>query len=564
MADKNDVGFKVLASISVLTKKLAKSELKIRRTQEFTKAEEQLGKYFGTSSRSTWMLCGIISYYFDNHGCACNFNNLSSFFGCTVMSVIAYKEDIEDLLAKGYIRNDEAVDETTIELKNEFALSTELLECILHNRKISISKKKDDRNSVTNLVKKIGRVIETSSVASEIKNAMIASLEEHYAENAFLSQTMRIIPGSSESNRFDRMFFYDSCSDFLKGNDTCLSCTIEDVYGDEDETKFRIANSFLDESHILLKTDLLEFVNKGCLTDSQLTLTQKAKELLLGDDAWLFMKSAKGTDVIQPEDITPIKLFYSAENELEIGRLKASLNEEKLRDIQERLAAKGLSKGIAVLLYGAPGTGKTETVYQLARETHRAILHVDISSAKSCWFGESEKIVKRIFTDYKQMCRSSRGNKDGIMPILLFNEADGILSKRKDVTNGNLSQTENTIQNIILEEIEKLEGIMICTTNLANNLDVAFERRFLFKIKFEYPTLDAKKRIWKSKLGWLDDTAALAVAKDYDLSGGQIDNIVRKITMDEVLTGKLPDMDELFTMCRNEKLGGTEHKIGFF
>ena len=54
------------------------------------------------------------------------------------------------------------------------------------------------------------------------------------------------------------------------------------------------------------------------------------------------------------------------------------------------------------------------------------------------------------------------------------------------------------------------------------------------------------------------------LACDYDLSGGQIDNIVRKITMDEVLTGKLPDMDALVTMCRNEKLGSPEHKIGFF
>lgn len=564
MADKDNAGFNVLDAISVLTKKLAESDFKFRRTQEFTKAEERLGKYFGTSSGGTWMLCGIISYYFDNHGRTCNFNDLSSFFGCTVMSVIAYKGDIEDLLAKGYIRNNEAVDETKVEVKNEFELSTELLECILHNRKISVSKKKNDGNSVTNLVKKIGQIIENSSASSGMKNALIERIENLHAENAFLFQTLRFIPGSGESNRFDRMFFYDSCSDFLKGNDTCLSRTIEDVYGDEDETKFRMANSFLDESHILLKTDLLEFVSKGCLTDSKLTLTSKAKEMLLGDDARLFMKSAKGTDVIQPEDITSKELFYSAESGAEIGRLKASLHEEKLRDIQKRLAAKGLPKGIAVLLYGAPGTGKTESVYQIARETGRAILHVDISSAKSCWFGESEKIVKRIFTDYKQMCRSCRGDKGGRRPILLFNEADGILSKRKDVTSGNLTQVENTIQNIILEEMEKLDGIMICTTNLADNLDAAFERRFLFKIKFEYPTLDAKKRIWKSKLGWLADDAALAVAKDYDLSGGQIDNIVRKITMDEVLTGNLPDMDALVTMCRNEKLGSSEHRIGFF
>jgi SpoVK/Ycf46/Vps4 family AAA+-type ATPase len=76
---------------------------------------------------------------------------------------------------------------------------------------------------------------------------------------------------------------------------------------------------------------------------------------------------------------------------------------------------------------------------------------------------------------------------------------------------------------------------MVCTTNLADNLDAAFERRFLFKIQFEVPTLDAKKKIWRSKLDWLDDDAVASVARDYDLSGGQIDNIARKIMMEEVI-----------------------------
>lgn len=112
--------------------------------------------------------------------------------------------------------------------------------------------------------------------------------------------------------------------------------------------------------------------------------------------------------------------------------------------------------------------------------------------------------------------------------------------------------------------METLEGIMVCTTNLVSNLDSAFERRFLFKIKFENPTIVAKQKIWKSKLAWLNDDVISCIAENYDLSGGQIDNIVRKITMDEILSGKKPDYDELKELCKNEKLGGTERKIGFF
>ena len=359
------------------------------------------------------------------------------------------------------------------------------------------------------------------------------------------------------------MFFYDACNNFLRGYETGLSSTIDDTY--EEREKFMIAESFLDKTHVLIKYDLIEFSEKDSLTDSYVVITQKAKEMLLGEKLKFFSKTASGTNLIQPEKIVAKELFYSLEIESDIARLTSSLQEENFVNIQERLSEKGLPKGIAVLLYGAPGTGKTECVFQIAKSTGRRIFHVDISRAKSCWFGDSEKNVKQIFTDYRNLCSSCKREEDGKMPILLFNEADGILSKRKDVSVGNLSQTENAMQNIILEQMEKLEGIMIATTNLVDNLDVAFERRFLFKIKFENPSVDAKRKIWRSKLEWLDENVLDSFARNYDLSGGQIDNIVRKITMDEVLTGKRPDFDELNMLCQNEKISNnSERHIGFF
>lgn len=348
----------------------------------------------------------------------------------------------------------------------------------------------------------------------------------------------------------------------MKGCESSLQATISNSY--EESDRFQIAENFMGGNHPLLKMDLVEFIDKSTLSESTLEITAKAKEMFLGENAKLFIKSAKGTDILQPDTIKQKELFYSLENESEINRLTNALNNENLFNIQLKLEEKGYHKGIAVLLYGAPGTGKTETVYQIAKKTGRKILHVDISSTKSCWFGESEKIIKRIFVDYKNLCKLCKNEKDGKIPILLFNEADGILSKRKESTMGSVSQVENTIQNIILEEMENLEGIMIATTNLADNLDAAFERRFLFKIKFENPTIEAKAKIWKSKLDWLSESGIDMFAKNFDLSGGQIDNIVRKITMDEILTGRRPEHEELFDLCKKEKLGGNERKIGFF
>ena len=106
---------------------------------------------------------------------------------------------------------------------------------------------------------------------------------------------------------------------------------------------------------------------------------------------------------------------------------------------------------------------------------------------------------------------------------------------------------------------------MIATTNLEINMDMAFERRFLYKIKFENPTLEAKTAIWKSKLNWLAENQAKQLANEYDFSGGEIDNIVRKATMEEILKGSKVTLSRLEELCNTEKLvsNDTGKKIGF-
>ena len=191
-------------------------------------------------------------------------------------------------------------------------------------------------------------------------------------------------------------------------------------------------------------------------------------------------------------------------------------------------------------------------------------MQVDISATKSAWFGESEKKIKEVFTDYKELCSKMKKLKCGRTPILLFNECDAVFSKRKDISYSNTAQTENSIQNIILEEMENLEGILIATTNLTDNLDPAFERRFLFKIRFENPTVEAKRAIWKNKLPWLSAEKAQQLATAYNLSGGEIDNIVRKAEMKEIVSGVRPLYKDIVEMCKVEKLNSTTtRKVGF-
>ena len=151
-------------------------------------------------------------------------------------------------------------------------------------------------------------------------------------------------------------------------------------------------------------------------------------------------------------------------------------------------------------------------------------------------------------------------------PILLFNEADAIIGKRQVGAERAVEKMENSIQNIILQEMEQLDGILIATTNLAENMDKAFERRFLYKIQFEKPDLNCRTQIWQAMILPLNDADASYLAGKYDFSGGEIENIARHFTIQSILHGQPENMVKfLVEFCENERLEGSriKRKIGF-
>ena len=233
---------------------------------------------------------------------------------------------------------------------------------------------------------------------------------------------------------------------------------------------------------------------------------------------------------------------------------------ENFQKIQERMKEKGFRNGFACLFYGGPGTGKTETVYQLARQTGRSIMVVDVPSIKSKWVGESEKNIKALFDRYREQVKRVK-----VTPILLFNEADAIIGIRKNGAESAVDKMENSLQNIILQEMETLDGIMIATTNLQQNLDKAFERRFLYKIRFDKPTEEARFHIWHSMIPELGELDVHTLASKYDFSGGQIENIARHYAIDTILHGTSDDvLPMLIRHCDNERLDENNlRKIGF-
>lgn len=283
-------------------------------------------------------------------------------------------------------------------------------------------------------------------------------------------------------------------------------------------------------------------------------LNEMLKELSLD------ISTSTTKDIIEHSNITPKQLYYNERENRAIAQLTSLLQPTRFAQVREELRKQGFRSGFACLFHGAPGTGKTETVLQLARNTGRNIMQVNISEIKSMWVGESEKNIKAIFSRYSKLVEESE-----VAPILLFNEADAIIGKRLTEIMRSTDKMENAMQNIILEEIEKLDGILIATTNLTCNMDSAFERRFLYKIEFEKPSMEAKSSIWKSMIAELTDEDAITLATKYDFSGGQIENIARKSVVDKILSGEALSIEALSRHCDSELIARSNSRkpIGY-
>lgn len=341
-------------------------------------------------------------------------------------------------------------------------------------------------------------------------------------------------------------------------DDYIMDHNIDDIY-DDGKIPTWCKQGLRNRSLRMFSTDLIENAGRdGILQPNAFKLTDYAKRELLGE-LNIMVGGKSQEDLLKHDSFAEKKLIYNAQERAQIDELSSILAADRFRSVQERLEKAGMRKGFCCLFYGAPGTGKTETVYQIARRTGRDILRVDVDKVKSCWVGESEKNIKALFDRYRNICRDSE-----LAPILLFNEADAVLGVRMEGAARAVDKMENSIQNIILQEMESLEGIMIATTNLTTNLDKAFERRFLYKVRYERPTPEARAQIWRAMLPELGEEDASQLAAECDLSGGEIENIVRKHSVAAILSGSdLADLKALRELCATERIASPRTRIGF-
>lgn len=490
-----------------------------------------------------------------------SWKSMGNYLGCSRLSIMVYSEEIEELVTKRW-----AIHKGVHEIGGFFegiALVRGVVTALRHN-KTFVPEKIDGLNE-QQFVDKLERHVEKNM---NDRNAVFNDDEEWMREFAKANPHL---PLCHEVLKFDDihvqslllLIVVDYAQWEGSDGEGLTFQTIDGLYPEEYDCDF-MREGLRDGTHPLIQCGYIEHkCNEGQADTEQYMLTRKAKSELLS----AYTPSHSKCRRMRPDDrflkshdaIREKSLFFNTSEQEQIERLTSLLSTETLPSIQKRLEEQGMRKGFACLFYGAPGTGKTETVLQIARQTGRDLMLVDIAGLRDKWVGEREKNIKEVFARYRRLCQNSE-----VMPILFFNEADAIINKRTENVEHSVDKMDNAMQNIILQEIEDLDGILIATTNLTSNLDKAFERRFLYKVEFHKPDTDVKTKIWRSMLKDISADDARQLASHFDFSGGQIENIARKRTVDYILSGKFASLDEIEGYCRAELLGGKERRsIGF-
>ncbi len=175
-------------------------------------------------------------------------------------------------------------------------------------------------------------------------------------------------------------------------------------------------------------------------------------------------------------------------------------------------------RGLSILLFGAPGTGKSMCAQVIAHELNLELYRVDLSKVIDKYVGETEKSISMIFREAKK-CNV----------VLFFDECDTLFAKRSDDGGSNQASNNNKTA-LLLQEVEGYDGVSVLATNYKHNIDPAFFRRMKYIVEFQFPDVDTREMLWRTTIPkdtpLAEDVDIRYLAEKYELVGGNIKNCI--------------------------------------
>jgi SpoVK/Ycf46/Vps4 family AAA+-type ATPase len=475
------------------------------------------------------------------------------YFGGGLSGLKDINQALHSLISKGYVVATTKNKFSKTLIKQTFEVDEKVYEALLNNKKERLEFKPAE--NFTKLLKNINEIYEKRTSGCYDAETMRKRIEQELSL-AKKCDELDWLNNFTELTLEDKILFLFAAYTHQKDEEQIdLEYHIKQIEDNFSKQKaFR--DSIANKTSELIKHDLLFKAEDGFVFDEFVGLTEKAIHALFQKESNKAKKKTFSTaTILQPEDIILEELFYNESELSQINTIEKILSKEKHQLVVNQLVENGLAKGISILFNGFSGTGKTATAKRLAKITNRPLFCVDVEKIANKWIGDSEKNTKKIFDEYYEF-----SNQCELTPILFFNE-DSIFSKRVEVGHSS-DRTHNSMQNILLEQMERFTGISIVTSNHAEKLDKAFERRFLYKVEFEKPTKETQYNLLSNAFQNMSSLTINTVLENYSFTGGQIYNIKKKYIMQCIIDDD--DLESLFIrLCKEEIKTTTSTKIGF-
>ncbi len=534
---------------------------------------EELSTILNVSNKSALLFCQFFDLSIRNISII-SVEDLSK-YDIDFFALAKLSEQIQELISKGLLIQRKSIRESI-----GFSIPTTVINSLLFNKPFSIKTISGlPNNRFYRFLKNSFTLYDKNEIDFMELHSQLKTLVESNPELPL----PKVLESLNVSNGFflmamcNQIFEYGSSSISLNeflwryNNLEFDNLFIEDK---SDEIDFsRLENELKSSSSELLRKEIIKN-KKGESFKTVYTyeLNPKIKEVLFKNVSLLFedeneFNGSNLIRIISHEEISPVELIYDEETISRLNEFQEYFSGDNMRLIMERYSDLGIQPNFCAMLSGPSGSGKSEWIKQLCRDSRRRVFQVNLSEVKNCYVGISEKNIQSIFDDYKssvgQVMNIGKDTEENRIPILVIDEAEILMGDRsKFGRRSSVEEMHKMMVNILLKNLEDFTGILLLTSNNVLGIDPALSRRINYKFSIPNPSAIVRGRILYSVMNkWFSETDCFRLGGQYELNGGMVKNIHQKVINNYVLKGNVPSLDTIEKWCEEESQGFIGMKI---
>jgi len=533
-----DLAIKLCNSIELVYN--SASELKSVKEDDYESIMEHfqiIGDFFKINNRlGVLILCYLINRRLVKGKSYITLNELMSAFECSLVDSISINEQLE------YFRKNKILVSTkkTFGKKEdiEYALTQNTLNAVLKGDAEILNDKKEQ--SFTAFLNLFHTVVYDNELDDEDVSSELSVLMDEFDK----LEEIKYLKGERLCPEELAIYLFVVARQFIFGDTKVSIERIFRVAINDNFSKYYYQNEIIEKRSPLLTNDLVQFAADEFMNFLQITdKTVKALNIVDKKSNKQFTTGSDLVTLIMPESIKyQDGMIY--EDSLNIDFLDKLISEEGYIKAINKLEQEGVTaKQVVCMLSGLSGTGKSQTIRNLASKYNRPILQVNLSQVKDAFVGRTEQNVFEIFQCYNRSLRHFEHYKtiDGVKvgpygtAILYLDEIDSLIPKRSATGEGSpVGNMYSNMVGIFLTELEKVNGIVLLATNLPGAIDTSFHRRINFK--FHFGSFSKKNQVRTLQLYFKDFAPDVLeeVASNAELTPGNIVNIRKAYVLESI------------------------------